>query len=147
MVEIVAPWFSNMKKRLIKAPRVYVADPGIVACLLGLRSYEDIIGHPASGAIWEQIVLSEIRARIPGAEICYYRTATGSEMDFVIDTGNRLLAVECKLSQSPTLGQGTFKAIEDIKPDRTLVVIPKGASWPMKPGIDAVPLGELPEWL
>jgi predicted AAA+ superfamily ATPase len=147
IVEIKPPWFSNMKKRLIKAPKVYIADSGITACLLGLRTYDDVIGHPASGAMWEQIVLSEIRARLPSAEICYYRTAAGSEIDFVVDAGDGLIAVECKLSQSPSLGKGNFNAIEDINPDRTFVVIPKGEAWRMGPKIEAISLDELPERL
>jgi predicted AAA+ superfamily ATPase len=85
MVEIVPPWFSNLGKRLVKAPKVYIADSGITSALLGLRSFEELSGHPVFGAVWEQIVLANLRGWFPNAEICHYRTSNGAEVDFVIN--------------------------------------------------------------
>jgi predicted AAA+ superfamily ATPase len=67
----VQPWYSNLGKRLVKAPKVYIADSGLTACLLGLKNHREMLGHPAAGAVWEQIVLSNIRGLFPNAEICY----------------------------------------------------------------------------
>lgn len=147
MVEVVPPYFSNLGKRLVKAPKVYIADSGITAALLGLRSFEDMSGHPVFGAVWEQIVLSNVKGWFPNAEICYYRTSNGSEADFVVTLDQRVFVIECKASYSPVLSRGNYLAFEDIAPKHTFVVIPADRGWPMKPGIDVVSLGELHERL
>ena len=147
MVEIIPPWFSNLGKRLIKAPKVYIGDSGITAALLGLRSFNELSGHQVFGAIWEQIVLSNLRGWFPGAEICHYRTSNGAETDFVVNINGNIYAIECKASFSPELTKGNYLAFEDIKPRHTFVVIPASTGWPLKPGIDVVSLMELLEKL
>jgi predicted AAA+ superfamily ATPase len=143
MVEVVPPYFSNLGKRLVKAPKVYIADSGISAALLGIRSFEELSGHPAFGAVWEQIVLTNIRGWFPEAEIFHYRTSNGAEADFVVKTETGLFAVECKASFSPVLSRGNYSALEDIAPTHAFVVTPSPKSWPMKPGIDVVSLEDL----
>jgi predicted AAA+ superfamily ATPase len=143
MVEIVPPWFSNLGKRLVKAPKVYIADSGITTALLGLHSFEELCGHPVFGAVWEQIVLTNLRGWAPGAEICHYRTSNGSEADFVVSLDGKVYVIECKASLNPVLTKGNYLAIEDIAPNHTFVTIPFSEGWPMKPGIDVVSLGEL----
>jgi predicted AAA+ superfamily ATPase len=143
MLEIVPPYFSNLGKRLVKAPKVYIADSGITAALLGLRSFDELSGHPAFGSVWEQIVLSNIKGQLPGAEVFYYRSSGGAEIDFVVKTGSAVFAIECKASFSPSLSKGNYSALEDIKPDRTFVVIPATHGWPLKNGIDVVSLSEM----
>jgi len=143
MIHIVPPYISNMSKRLVKAPKVYVADSGITATLLGIHSFQELSGHPAFGAIWEQIVLSNIKGMLPEAEIFYYRTASGNEIDFVIHFNNKIFAVECKASYTPTLSKGSYIAIEDISPNHTFVVTPSPDCWSMKQGIDVVSIEKL----
>jgi predicted AAA+ superfamily ATPase len=143
MVEIIQPWFSNLGKRLVKAPKVYIADSGITAALLGLRSFEDLSGHPVFGSVWEQIVLANLRGWYPGAEICYYRTSNGAEADFVINFDGETFAIECKASFDPVLTKGNYIAFDDIAPKHAFVVIPAQYAWPHKPGIDVVSLEEL----
>jgi predicted AAA+ superfamily ATPase len=147
MVEIIPPWISNMGKRLVKAPKVYIADSGITAALLGLQSFDELCGHPVFGSVWEQIVLANIRGWYPGAEICYYRTSNGSEIDFVVNISGKIFAIECKTSVNPILTKGNYLAIDDIAPIHTFVVISSPEGWPLKPGIDVVSLGELRERL
>ena len=147
MVEVVPPWFSNLGKRIVKAPKVYVADSGITAVLLGLRSFGEMSGHPSFGVIWEQIVLSNLRGWHPNAEICHYRTANGSEADFVIAIDRKVYAIECKATFSPVLTKGNHLAFDDITPAHTFVVVPSPEGWPLKPGIDVVSLKELKEKL
>jgi predicted AAA+ superfamily ATPase len=143
MVEIIPPWFSNFRKRLVKAPKVYIADSGITAALLGLRSFEELTGHPVFGALWQQIVLANLRGWFPDAEICYYRTSNGAETDFVINIDGTVYAIECKASFNPELSKGNYLAFEDIAPKHCFVVIPSAESWPLKQGIDVVSLAEL----
>jgi predicted AAA+ superfamily ATPase len=143
MVETVAPYHSNVGKRLVKAPRAYIADSGVTTALLGLRGYEDILAHPGYGALWEQVVLATVHAAAPRAEVFYYRTGGGAEMDFVVEAGGMLLALECKGSLSPKLTKGSYHAIEDIRPTQTLIVAPVEEGWPVAEGISVASLNEL----
>ena len=143
MVEIIHPWFSNLGKRLVKAPKVYIADSGITAALLGLHSFEELSGHPVFGAVWEQIVIANIRGWYPSAEICHYRTTNGAEADLVVSIDGNVFVIECKASFNPSLSKGNYLAFEDIAPKHTFVVIPAEKGWPLKPGIDVVSLREL----
>ena len=147
MVEIIHPWFSNLGKRLVKAPKVYITDSGITAALLGLQSFEELSGHPVFGAIWEQIVITNLRGWYPNAEICHYRTSNGAEVDLIININGSVYVIECKASYSPVLSKGNYLAFEDIAPKHVFVVIPASQGWPLKPGIDVVSLGELQEKL
>ncbi|MCL2416330.1 MAG: ATP-binding protein [Bacteroidales bacterium] len=140
MVHVVQPYTSNLGKRLVKAPKVYVADAGITAALLGVQSFQDLSGHPSFGAIWEQIVLSNLKGAFPDAELFYYRTTGGAEIDFVVKLHNKIFAVECKASFTPTLAKGNYFAIEDIAPNHTFVVSPLSESWSMTKNIDVVSL-------
>lgn len=140
MVEVVSPYISNLGKRLVKAPKVYISDSGITAALLGLRSFEQLSGHPALGSVWEQIVLSNLKGLYPDAEFFYYRTTNGAEVDFVIEIQNKVFAIECKASYSPILSKGNYLAFEDVKPVHTFIVTPSLDSWGMKKGIDVVSL-------
>lgn len=143
MVEILSPYISNLGKRLLKSPKVYISDSGITAALLGLRNFEDLSGHPAFGSIWEQIVLSNLKGLYPEAEFFYYRTTNGAEVDFVMKIKNTIFAIECKASYSPILSKGNYLAIEDIAPKHTFIVTPSSNSWSMKEKIDIVSLNEL----
>ena len=147
MVEIVPPWFSNLSKRLVKAPKIYIADSGITAALLGLRSFDEISGHPVFGSLWEQIVLANLRGWFPQAEICHYRTSNGAETDFVVRIDRYVYAIECKASFDPVLSKGNYLSFEDIAPKHIFIVTPSPDSWPFKPGIDVVSLTELRERL
>ncbi len=143
MVDVVEPYLPNLGKRLVKSPKVYISDSGIAAALLGLRSFEGLTGHPAFGATWESVVLANLRGTFPDADIFYYRTAGGAEIDFVVQLHNETIAVECKASFAPVLSKGNHIAIEDIKPKHTFVITPSPDTWPMSEGIDVVSLNEL----
>ncbi len=143
MIEVLPCYHSNLGKRLIKAPKVYIADSGITAALLGLNGFEEISGHPSVGAIWEQIVLSNLKGSFPDATFYFYRTSNGAEIDLVMNYKNTIFAIECKSSFSPSLSKGNYNAIEDINPKHTFVVSPTAKGWPMKSNIDVVSLDEL----
>ena len=134
---------SNLGKRLVKSPKVYVADSGLQCALLGLRNAEQLYGHPTIGSVWEQLVLSNIKGNFPNAEVFFYRTSNGAEFDFVVKYQNKTLALECKSTTSPSLSKGNYLALQDFAPDRTYVVSPIEHGWPMKQGIDVVSLKEL----
>ena len=138
MVEIVSPYVSNLGKRLVKSPKIYIADSGLTAALLNLHNFEEISGHPVLGSMWEQIVLSNLRGMFPKAEFFFYRTSNGAEADFVMKLNNTIFAIECKASYAPSLSRGNYNAFEDIAPRHTFVVTPSPDSWPMKRGIDVI---------
>lgn len=143
MVEVIPPYVSNLGKRLVKAPKVYVSDSGITAALLGLSSFEEMSGHPSFGAVWEQIVLSNLKGLFPEATFYYYRTSNGAEIDFVMKIRNTIFAIECKSGYSPTISKGNHHAIEDIAPNQVFFVSPIKKGWSMRNGIDLVSLDEL----
>lgn len=145
MILVLRPFHSNTGKRLVKAPKAYVADSGITAALLQISSFEQLVGHPVWGNIWEQVVLSNIKAHFPKGEYYFYRTSNGAEMDIVMKYKQKVFAVECKASVAPKLTRGNFNAIEDIKPDKTFLAAPVKEGWKMTKGIDVVSLSELIE--
>jgi Predicted ATPase (AAA+ superfamily) len=143
MIDAVSPYMSNLGKRLVKSPKVYISDSGITASLLGLRNFEELSGHPVFGALWEQIVLTNLKGLYPQSELFYYRTTNGAEVDFVMKINNTVFAIECKASYSPTLSKGNYLAFEDIDPKHIFIVTPSPDSWSMKEKIDVVSLGGL----
>lgn len=143
MVESIPPYLSNMGKRMIKSPKVYISDQGITNALLSLGSFTDLHGHPVFGTSWEQLVLMNIRGHFPNAEIYFYRTAAGAETDFVVQIRNQTFAIECKSSLTPKLSKGFFNAIEDIQPDHSFVAAPVEKGWSHSLSISITSLDEL----
>ena len=143
MVEQIPPYVSNLKKRLVKAPKVYISDSGITNALLGVTSFEMLYAHPGYGACWEQVVLANIRGLCPTAEIFFYRDSNGNEIDFVVKSGGKVIAVECKCSTAPTVERGTYAAMDDVQPAKTIVVAPVKKGYAMNERISVVGLSEL----
>ncbi len=147
MVELLPPYVSNLGKRLVKSPKVYIADSGITAALLHLRDFASLAGHPAFGAIWEQIVLSNLKGLFSEAEFFFYRTTHGAEIDIVMKINHTVFAIECKASFAPVLSKGNYLAIEDIDPKHSFIVTPSHESWSVKESIDVVSLNDLYEFI
>lgn len=124
LVRRLPPWHRNEGKRLVKSPKVYVRDSGIVHTLLRLGDKEDVLGHPVVGQTWETFVIETLIASAPeGAEASFYRTAAGAEIDLLLDLPNRQLwAVEIKRSSAPKVEKGFHFACDDLKPQRRFVV-------------------------
>lgn len=145
MIEVVPPYFSNIGKRLTKAPKIFIADSGITTALLQIRNYESLIGHPVFGSVWEQLVLSNLKGNFQGAEFFHYRTSNGAEIDLVMKYRGKTFAIESKASASPVLSSGNYFAVEDIKPDVFFVVAPVEQGWKMKREVEIVSVLELVE--
>jgi uncharacterized protein len=143
MIDIVQPHLANTGKRLIKSPKIYVNDSGILSALLGLKDFIQLAGHPVLGSLWEGVVLANLKGHFPSTEIRYYRTNHGSEIDFLFMLPKGLIAIECKASRSPALSKGTFSAIHDLKPDYTFIVSPVEIGYTVRKDIDVVSLDEL----
>lgn len=148
MVRRLEPYLANVGKRLVKSPKVYIRDSGLLHALLNIASLSDLQGHPIVGASWEGFVVEQVRAHLPpGAEMGFYRTAAGAEMDIVVQTGRRRLGIEVKFSSAPTLTKGFWQAAGDLGLDKVVVVAPVERRYPLKDGVEVVPVWRLPELL
>jgi predicted AAA+ superfamily ATPase len=127
---------------LVKAPRIYVRDSGLVHTLLGLATLEDVLSHPVAGASWEGFVIETMIASAPeGTQANFYRSAAGAEIDLLLTlpTG-ALWAIEIKRSLVPTVARGFHHACLDLKPQRRLVIYPGPETYPIRDGIEVLPL-------
>lgn len=149
LVRRLEPWHTNTGKRLVKSPRVYVRDSGLVHTLLGLETLDDVLGHPVSGASWEGLVIETVHAAMPeGSKTNFYRTAAGAEIDLLVTLpAGRQWAIEIKRSLSPKVERGFHQASMDLKPDRRFVVYPGKESFPLADDIQVLPLHALGEEL
>ena len=129
IVRTLQPYFANTKKRLVKSPKIYIRDSGILHQILQLPSFNELMGHTIFGNSWEGMVVENVCAKARNAQCCFYRSATGEEMDLVLLYPNATIAIECKSSASPTVQEGFWKAIEFLKPTKTFVVAPVDDSY------------------
>lgn len=136
---------ANVGKRLVKMPKTYVRDSGLVHTLLRLDKLDDLLGHPIVGASWEGHVIENLLRAAPSrTEASYYRTSTGNEIDLVLDLpGDRRWAIEVKRSSAPTVSKGFHSALKDVRPDAAFVVYPGQDRYPKGEGVEAIGLVEL----
>lgn len=148
LVRRLEPHLVNVGKRLIRSPKTYIRDSGLLHALLNIASLSDLQGHPIVGASWEGFVVEQVAARLPeGAQLGFYRTVAGAEMDLVVQAGARSLAIEVKFSSAPSVTKGFWHARDDLRPTRTVVVAPVERRFPLKEDVDVVPVWDLPPLL
>jgi predicted AAA+ superfamily ATPase len=157
LVRRLPPWHNNAGKRLVKSPKVYVRDSGVVHALLRLPGLEEVLGHPVAGGSWEGFVIESLLAAAPaGTDASFYRTSAGAEIDLVLTLpGDVLWAVEIKRASAPRLGRGFYQACSDLTPARRFVVYNGAERFPLNHGAEAISVydlaGELrragPAWL
>lgn len=145
LVRRLPPLHANVGKRLVRSPRVYLRDSGLVHTLLGLDDWHAVLGHPVAGGSWEGFVIENLlRASSRAPVASFYRTAGGAEIDLVLDfPGGERWAVEVKRSSTPRLERGFYQGRADLEPDRSFVVHPGADRWPMGDGVEAISLQEL----
>lgn len=142
LIRKIQPYTTNIKKRLVKSPRIYVRDSGITHALLNIASYNDLLGHPIVGKSWEGFVIENIASVLPPrVRAYYYRTAGGAEIDLVLEFGvNERWAIEIKKGTSFSLGRGFHEACEDIKPQKKFVIYAGKDKFPLPHEITAIAL-------
>ena len=146
MVRRLPPLHANLSKRLVKSPKIYLRDSGLLHALLGLRSLEDLAGHPVVGASWEGWVLEQIAQLLPSPwKLSFYRTAAGAEVDIVAERGNNKVGFEIKFSSAPTLTKGFWSAVDDLALERVYVIAPVETGYPLSQNVEVVPAIELNE--
>lgn len=142
MVRQLQPWAGNTRKRLVKSPKVYIRDSGLLHCLLNISDYDTLLGHPVLGASWEGFVLESIIQSLSNKwQYSYYRTSGQTELDLVLEgPKNEVLAVEIKRSIAPKVSKGFHSASEDIKATRKIVVYPGEDRFPLSDDTEAISL-------
>ena len=135
------PFHANVKKRLVKSPKVYVRDSGLVHALLGIEDHEGLAGHPVVGASWEGFVIeSLLSVAPPRTTASFYRTSVGAEIDLVLELPGKqgLWAIEIKRSLSATPGKGFHNACADLRPKRSFVVYSGKERYPVAKNLEAI---------
>jgi len=152
IVRKLEPYFVNLGKRLVKSPKVYFRDLGLLHALLNIGQAHDLQGHPMAGYSWEGLVINHLAAQMSqgfgdNASLYFYRTSAGAEMDAVIDTGSERIGFEIKLSDAPRVTKGFWNACADLQLSRAYVVAPVEHSWPLSDIAKVVPFATLSQTL
>ncbi len=142
MVRQLPPWFENLGKRQVKAPKVYVRDSGLLHALLGLTDRHALEHHPKVGASWEGYAVEEVLKALQPDEAYYWATHNGAELDLLLFKNGRRIGVECKRADAPTLTPSMRTARRDLQLDELRVVYPGTTRYPLGEGVEAVPLAD-----
>jgi predicted AAA+ superfamily ATPase len=146
MLRRLEPFHANLGKRLVKSPKIYVRDSGLLHYLMGMRNVNDLMGHPSTGASWEGFCVEQICNHLPsGASVSFYRTAAGAELDVVVETGSQTIGFEIKFSSAPKVTKGFWQACEDIAVDNAFVLAPVQEGWAMANNVRVISPLEIPK--
>jgi len=143
MLRQLPPWFENLSKRQVRAPKVYVRDSGLLHALLGVGSRRELELHPKVGASWEGFAVEEVLKALQPDEAYFWATHQGAELDLLLFMHGRRIGVECKRMDAPTLTPSMRIALTDLKLDRLVVVYPGEHRYPLADRVEVVPLVEL----
>ncbi len=142
MVRTLKPYEANLKKRMIKSPKIFIRDTGILHALLDIADFNDLLGHIVIGNSWESFVIENVLSELPDCKGYFYRTAAGAEIDLILQRGNKVVAVECKSSMAPNISKGFYSSLEDLRIEEGYIVAPVKESYPVKKNVFVVSLPE-----
>lgn len=140
IVRTLKPYFPNIKKRIIKSPKVYIRDSGILHSLMNIENMNDLLGHPVFGSSWEGYCIENIVSQFNDWQAYYYRTSSGNEIDLILEKGSRKLAIEFKASSAPNLTKGIYQALNDLSIEKLWVIAPTVDSYALNERINISPL-------
>lgn len=143
MIRQLPPWFENLGKRQIKAPKVFVRDSGLLHSLLGIGNRRDLEFHPKVGASWEGFAIEEVIKALNPDDAYFWGTHQGAELDLLLLKNGVRIGVECKRTDAPTLTQSMQIALSDLKLDHLLVVYPGEHRYAISEEVEAIPLAQL----
>ncbi|MDO8549996.1 MAG: ATP-binding protein [Ignavibacteria bacterium] len=145
LVRQLAPFFENVKKRLVKSPKIYLRDSGLLHTLLNIRNTDDLLSHPGVGSSWEGFVIEQIlNSTEESIQPYFYRTGSGNEIDLILESGrNNRMAIEVKHSLSPELTKGFWIAFEELKCKKGYVVYPGDDEFPINEKVRVVSLTKI----
>lgn len=135
VVRSLSPYENNLKKRLVKSPKIFLRDSGLLHSLLQINDFNQLMGHPVYGSSWEGMVVENVLTNFKQFNASFYRTASGVEVDLVLEKANDLYLIECKASSSPVLSKGFWVALDDLSPKHTYILAPVTSTYKMKENI------------
>jgi predicted AAA+ superfamily ATPase len=145
MVRLLQPWHANLGKRQIKSPKMYLRDTGLLHFLLGIRSEQELLLHPRSGASWEGFVIEEVIKAFSPDEAYFWGKHSGAELDLLLLKHGKRLGVECKRMDAPSLTPSMRAAIHDLELSKLLVIYPGPLAYPLAENIQVIPLVNIAE--
>jgi len=132
MLRLLPPLEVNIKKRLIKSPKVYIRDSGIFHSLMDIENFDDLFSHPGYGASWEGFCIENIISSISDRwNASFYRTSSGKELDLILEKGQKRIAIEFKASRSPTVTKGFWSSLSDLNIKKAFIVAPVDELYPI----------------
>ena len=143
LVRQLPPWFENLAKRQVKAPKVYVRDSGLLHALLNLDTTEAVLAHPKAGASWEGFILEQVLHHARPAEAYFWATHQGAELDLLMLKRGRRVGVEIKRADAPRLTPSMRIALQDLKLDRLIIIYPGNRGYRLGEEVDVVPATEV----
>ena len=143
MVRQLQPWHENLKKRQVKAPKLYLRDTGVLHQLLGIRSRDELLTHPRSGASWEGLVVEQLLASLRPEQAWFWATHAGAELDLLLDLGGARVGVEIKRSDAPRMTSSMRTALEDLHLHRLIVAYPGTRRYSLGDRVEVWPLDDL----
>ncbi len=146
MIRQLQPCHGNLKKRLVKSPKVYLRDTGLLHALLGVPDTDTLLGHPCAGSSFEGWIIEQIVSQIPSHwSVSFYRTSAGAEIDLIIQPTQQIppIAVEIKHALAPKLTRGFWSALQDVQPRQAYVVYPGHEAYPLADNVQVLPMSQL----
>ena len=143
VIRQLQPWYENVKKRQVKAPKIYIRDTGLLHALLSLRTESELTGHPKIGASWEGFVLEQVIAIIRSRDIYFWAVHSGAELDILYFSGGKRHGIEVKYTDAPTVTRAMRSAMEILHLDTLSIVYPGPETYPLDARIDAVSILDL----
>lgn len=140
ILRVLKPYQLNLRKRLVKSPKIYFRDSGILHSILGLKDFNALLGHPGYGSSWESFVIENICAALPGYEPYFFRTQTGEEIDLLLVKNRDIIAVECKTSSAPSVSDSFYNALDHLKLSSAFVLAPVKEGYRLNKRIEVLPL-------
>lgn len=132
MLRKLQPYYANLEKRLVKTPKIYVADSGVLCALLNIQTFDDLLGHPVAGFAWEGFVLQNILSTVgDDYEVYFISTSADAEIDILLKKGKKLIGIECKFSTTPKLSKGFYNLKSDLKLSGSFVAAPVNKGYPL----------------
>jgi len=135
MLRLLPPLKANLSKRLVRSPKLYLRDSGLLHNLLGIETYDDLLAHPQAGESWEGFVIEQLIAAHPRWRPYFLRTGNGAELDLVLERGQRWRVFEIKLSKAPRVSRGFHELVGQLQPERAELIAPVDQAFEARPGI------------
>ena len=142
VVRVLEPWFENVGKRLVKSPKVYIRDSGLLHTLLGIGDRRQLDGHPVVGGSWEGFIIDQLLAATPKAKAYYWRTQAGAELDLLMLLKGRRIGIEIKRADAPRMTPSMASALEDLELHRLLVVYPGAVRYTLRRKVEVMSLSQ-----